>query len=212
MKQLLFSFIILTSNLVQAQHFEPFTGKLTYEVIYIDSVSNAQPLSSFMTVYTNDTLVRIETETVQLGKQILIKNLPLKKYYILLDVNNQKYAIQHNEEKDTLNKVRYTFKNKLFGSKKIAGVKAKKTVVTATSTKKVQQIYYIKGINPSYTEAMKGAPGLPAEYYIQTEDGVFYYKLIEFSMQTVPKDLFGIPSDYQKVSFDDFIEHMINAN
>lgn len=198
-------------SVIQAQNFKAFEGKFTYEVVYYDSVSNEAPRTSFMTVYTNDSLVRIETETLQLGKQILIKHLLLKKYYILLEINEKKFAIQHNEVKDSLDKVRYTFKSK-FGSKKIAGVKAKKTIVTSVSSKKPQTVYYLKGINPVYTEAIKGIKGLPAEYYIQTEDGAYQYKLIEFSPQKVAKDLFGIPSEYHKVTFDEFIEYMINAN
>jgi hypothetical protein len=176
-------------------------------VIFSDSLSKEKPSKSFMTVYTNDTLVRIESESMQLGKQVLIKHLILGKYYILLEFNAQKFAIQHQVKPDSTAS-KYTFKKK-FGKKKFANLKAKKLEVKLHAEEKEQTIYYLKGINPNYIDAMNGIPGLAAEYFLQTQEGVFTYKLIHFSEETVNKDLFGIPKEYQKVSFDEFIEQMM---
>ena len=49
-----------------------------------------------MRVYTNDTLVRTENESPLFGKQILIKNLNLKKQYLLLNINDKKKQTKSN--------------------------------------------------------------------------------------------------------------------
>lgn len=192
-----------------SQNYRPFEGQLKYEVRYADSLSGQPPITSFMNVYTNDTLVRIETESLQLGKQTMIKHLILNKYYILLEVNGEKYAIQHVEDLQTSDSAKFTFKKK-FGSKRYDGKKAKKIEVCSRKGNSCYTAYYFKKISPTYTNSIPGIPGLPAEFDIQTSDGVFHYTLVEFNPKNISKDLFGIPSNYKKVSFDEFIEQMMN--
>ncbi|MCE3294666.1 MAG: hypothetical protein K0R65_380 [Crocinitomicaceae bacterium] len=202
-------FILLLSFGSYAQQYKPFSGKLIYQVDFTDSVSKKSAPTSFMTVYTNDTLVRLETESGRMGKQSTIRHLVLNKYYILLEVNGEKYAIQHQAEADT-SASKYTF-DKKWGKKRFDGKKAKKVQVNATGFTEPLTMYYFKDISPKYIEAIKGVPGLPVEYYIQTEDGMFRYKLVEFSEETTDRDLFGIPSDYQKVTFDEFMNKMMQG-
>ncbi|MGV3629694.1 MAG: hypothetical protein ACO1O6_00715 [Bacteroidota bacterium] len=209
MKHFLF-FVLLISFGSYAQQFKPFSGKLIYQVDFTDSVSKKSAPTSFMTVYTNDTLVRLETESGKMGKQVTIRHLVLNKYYILLEVNGEKFAIQHQAAADTAAS-RYSFDKKC-GKKSFDGKKAKKVAVNAAGFTHPLTMYYFRDISPKYIEAIKGIPGLPAEYYIQTEDGMYRYKLVEFSEEAVSRDLFGIPSDYQKVTFDEFMNKMMQGN
>lgn len=211
MKQLFYLFLLIFgSSSLFGQKYTPFQGKLVYRVEFRDSASQKSDPPSIMTLYTNDTLVRIESETMQLGQQILIKHLQLHKYYILLEVNEQKFAIQHTEAKDTVAS-KYVFKHKR-GSKLFDGKKAKKILVSTPHYPKPLVMYYFKDINPIYLEAIKGIPGLPAEYFLRNEDGIYHYTLIDFSEEKPSKDLFGVPSDYKKVSFDEFIQLMVPSN
>lgn len=201
---------VLLSFLSWSQHYIPFQGKLTYDVFFYDSINPNNQQASKMVLYTNDTLVRVETENVQLGKQILIKNLPLNKYYILLEFEGKKYAIQHHVKADTI-PTKYTFKKK-FGSKKLNGLKVKRVVVGHQQHANKQTVTYLKNVNPVYLEAIKGIPGLPIEYQIQTEEGIYLYKLVELKQEIPSKNLFGIPADYKRVTFDEFIQQMGTGN
>lgn len=209
MRQLLFLAFFLAGFQSAAQKYKPFTGKLIYRLDFIDSLSGQKSESSFMTLYTNDTIVRIESES-RMGKQVIIRHLSLNKYYILLDINGEKFAIQHQADPDTAAS-RYHFRKKC-GSKRYDGKKARKILVSTEGSPTKLTMYYFKDIDPKYLQAMKGIPGLPAEYYIQTEDGIYHYKLVEFSEENVSRDLFGVPSDYQKVTFDEFLNKMMNTN
>jgi hypothetical protein len=202
-------FLLVLNFTFFSQKYIPFQGKISFEVNFTDSLNPSKKLISNMIVYTNDTLVRIETENPQLGKQILIKNIPLNKYYILLEIDRKKYAIQHYITKDTLES-KFTFR-KRFGSKKISGFKANKMELSHKTSKNKYLIYYLKNINPIYTEAIKGLKGLPVEYYIQTEEGMYFYQLKEIKEEIPNKNLFGIPSDFKRLTFDDFILEMSNS-
>ena len=57
-----------------------FVGKLTYKITICDTALERFIPVRYMTVYTNDTLIRIENETDRLGKQIVIKHLFLNKH------------------------------------------------------------------------------------------------------------------------------------
>lgn len=208
MKHFLF-LLLLASFGSYAQTYVPFQGKLIYQVDFTDSVSKKMAPTTFMTIYTNDTLVRLETESDKMGKQVTIRHLTLNKYYILLNVNGEKFAIQHQAAADTAAS-KYSFDKKC-GSKRFDGKKAKKVQVMALGFSHPLTMYYFKGISPKYIEAIKGIPGLPAEYFIQTEDGMYRYKLVEFSEEEVDRNLFGIPSDYQKVTFDEFMNKMMQG-
>ncbi len=204
-------FLFTCTNISFSQNYTPFEGKLVYKVELSDSISKKPIETKFVTLFTDDKMVRIESETNQLGSQILIKHLILNKYYILLEVNNQKYAIQHLMESDSAaqnSPSKYTFTKK-FGSKRFDGKKAKKISVNAKHFAKPIDMYYFKNLNPKYLDAIKGIPGLPADYYLQTEDGVYHYTLIQYSEEKQPADLYGIPSTYKKLSFDEFMEIMM---
>lgn len=205
-----FLFLIFIQTLSFGQSHKPFVGKLIYKVDFSDSLKKLPSSTSYMTLYTNDTIVRTEAETFQIGKQITIRHLILNKYYILLEFNGNKYAIQHQASQDTTPS-KYIF-HKRIGGKKIAGKRAKKITVNSPNLSQETTMYYYKNISPKYVEAIRGIPGLPVEYYIQTEEGIYHYQLIEFSQEQVSRDLFGIPSEYQKVSFDEFMESVMKTN
>ena len=192
---------------VSAQHFKPFSGRLVYRVEFQSSLDSTAVVQSHTKIYTNDTLVRVESETPQFGPQVLINHMQLQKYYLLLEYNGKKYAIQHHVEKDTVPS-KYTFKKK-WGHDKIAGQKAKCVEVNSPNFPRPIRMCYLPGVSPKYLGALKGIPGLPVDYYIQMEDGFLHYVLESFERSEVNPDLFGVPSDFKKVSFDDFLEEMV---
>jgi len=207
MKNSFLIFCLFACLSASAQQTKPFSGRLIYRIEFLNSLDSVPVVQSRTKIYTNDTLVRVESESPQFGPQVLIKHLQLQKYYLLLEYDSRKYAIQHHVDKDTLPS-KYTFKKK-WGSKKIAGQKAKCMLVSATGFPRPVKMWYLPSVSPKFLDAVKGMPGLPADYYIRTEDGFLHYVLESFERAEVNKDLFGLPSDFKKVSFDEFLEEMM---
>ena len=127
-----FSILIITAFSAFSQ--KPFSGILKYKATVMAPDSNVVWKSWNVTLYTNDTVVRVETETEQFGVQVYIRNMNLNKAYLLLELDGNKYAIHTDLSKktDTIRKT-YTVTKKM-GSKKIAGQKAKKYLVKDENT------------------------------------------------------------------------------
>jgi hypothetical protein len=160
-----------------------------------------------VTVFTNDTVVRVETETGQFGNQVYIRHISMNKAYLLLNIDGRKYAIQTDlskeQQKDTSG-VKYSFKRKL-GSKKIAGFKCKKYYIEDKAQKESFYGYFAKNVSNKYLEVYREIPGLAMEYVIPTQDGLTKYQLQSFEEGAQNRDLFGIPSDYKRVTFEQFV-------
>ena len=204
MRQILFLLIFIPIvSLSQKQ--EGFSGKLVYTISICDSSLAKYMPPKQMVIYTNDTLLRIENETDQLGKQVIIKHMALNKSYLLLDLPVGSYAVQtdHNVEKQ--DSFPYTFK-KRWGKREICGLKAKRLKVTHSVFPEPLEFLYIKKYNNKYINTLENFPGLPVRYYIATVDGIYRYELTSIELNKPEKDLFGIPSNYKRVTFDQFMD------
>ncbi len=208
--------LILLSFSYFAQTYEPFQGKLVYSIEMADtSLHKFIPIKT-MVIYTNDTIVRIENETSQLGKQVVIKHTTLNKSILLVQNGNEKYAIQtdlnkqiEKVNKDSLNP-KLDYKKKL-GKRKILNLKANRIELTIKGKKQKIEILYLKKYSPKYIDAYNEIPGLPVRYYINTDDGVAVYTLVYIENVKLNRDLFGVPVDYKKVSFDQFMDEVIKS-
>jgi hypothetical protein len=125
----------------QAQYKKHFTGMLEYKISVRDtSMRNMMP-DNRMIVYTNDTVVRIENFTQNLGKQVAIKHMNLGKSYLLLETEFGNFALQMNDSEeissepnpnDTASAAEYIFDKKCF-KRPILGIKAKNLLNFYTS-------------------------------------------------------------------------------
>lgn len=206
--QIIILFILLISFQIHAQNFKPFSGRMVYNIEFKGISDSVFTFQSKSVLYTNDTLVRIESETGQLGPQVLIKHLIFKKYYLLLEYEQQKYALQQHLPTDTIPS-KFSFKKKM-GSKKIGGLKAKRVMVSHPNFKQPVEMWYAPNLSPKYLDVLKGINGLPLDYYIQMEDGLLHYQLESVEESPVNMDLFGIPTDFKKISFDEFLNILFN--
>jgi hypothetical protein len=203
-----FIFLLLfSSTSFFAQKQVPFVGKLTYEVTSCDSVLIGKIQTSKMLIYSNDTLIRIENNSSVVGVQTLIKHLKLNKSYLLINSPIGKIALQSNQLTQAADSLNYSFTKKR-GTKKFAGLKAKKIAVHVKKTSNDFDFYYIEKINSRYLNNFSSFPGLPVLYYLATPEGIFKYELKEIDYHLPAKDLFGIPSEYKKMSFDAFINEI----
>jgi hypothetical protein len=208
-----YSFLLLISLFIGTSAFgqkhKPFIGKLEYKISMRDT--NMQKLipDNQMVVYTNDTITRIENYTAQLGKQVVIRHMSLNKSYILIDSPIGKYAIQIDNSNDTVSKPsRYHLEKKCF-KRRILKRRAKRLKVTHEFFEEPEEFLYLKNFSNKYLNNFEDSPGLLAKYSLATTDGVMDYELSEIKEYTPDRDLFGIPSDYEKVTMDEFMDKMI---
>ncbi|MDC3252868.1 hypothetical protein OAU25_01310 [Crocinitomicaceae bacterium] len=190
-----------------------FTGILIYKITPRDSVQNNVSAHSTMVIYTNDTITRTENYTNSLGKQVSIRHIELNKSYLLVAINDtSKYAIQTNlNTPDSLKKEsKYTFKFKAF-KRKIRGMKAKRVNVDHPDFDGAVEFLYLKNSSNKYLNNFGQIPGLLVKYSIATPNGVFDYELVKFERFLPSHNLFGIPSDYKRVSVETFMKELMNA-
>ncbi|MGV3609497.1 MAG: hypothetical protein ACO1N0_01015 [Fluviicola sp.] len=189
----------------------PFSGLLKYKATVMAPDTNKVWKSWNVTLYTNDTVVRVETETEQFGVQVYIRNMTLNKAYLLLELDGNKYAIHTDlsKKKDSIQKG-YTVTKKM-GSKKIAGMKGKRYLVKDENTEGYY-CYFSKKLGNKYLQVYPEVSGLALDYYIPSQDGLIHYELVEKKEESVNRDLFGIPSDYKRISFEEFMKIFYSNN
>lgn len=211
MKYLLVLIVALPLSLFAQKKKEPFIGKLVYMIEIDDTNFRELYPPKQMVVYTDDTITRIENMSDQLGKQVLLKHMVLNKSYLLIETPNQNFAIKTDFGDEAKKPSKYSFKKKM-GKRKIGGVRANRLVVTHPDMKSAREFLYLKEYSPKYINAFEELPGLPVQYYIITEDGVFKYTLKSIEIMTPDHDLFGIPSDFKKVTIEEFMDYILQEN
>ena len=136
-----------------------------------------------------------------------MKHLEKKKSYLLLELMDQKFAIQTNSDTAIVKKnPSLKIKYKLFGGKVMHGLKVKTAVVTRDDLGEPRKILYTKQIRPDLLDVYDGIKGLPVDYYVANPDGVLHYRLVSCTPYKVDRQIFGIPSDYQITTFDNFLK------
>src|SRR5690554_509253 len=180
----------------------PFEGKLVYKITSPLNTPDRDS-SNYQIVYAKDSMLRIDSYT-SIGKQIYIKHIPKDKAYILMDVGAKKVAIQTIAD-TTRNDQRYEFSKKS-GKTKLAGRKAKNIRVKDKVQDTTIVMNYLPEISAKYSTAIEGMPGLPAKYDLFTNGVWITYKLNKINEKDLNIDLFGIPSDHEIVTLEEFID------
>ena len=204
-----FSSALLLSLFIKfgfSQNKGSFSGELTYE---IERVDKKDSIRSFMIIYAKDSLLRVVNFNSITGKQELIKHLRLNRSYLLVESDQQNFAVRTNEHLilDTLQN--YTFKKQM-GTRKIAEIKVKKLRVKHKEISEDLTFYYTKSISSKYANIYKNLPGLPLLFYVPTVDGLLKYTLKELKNNNPPLDLFMIPQGYKIISFEEFTNKFLN--
>lgn len=214
MKSIALNFLFFSLLLYSSINFGQtgFTGLIKYKVSIMDTSMQTLIDDREMIVYTNDTLSRMEIMNDALGLQVNIKNLGLKKSYLLMDFLGKKLAIRTDTEINPTKSEPYKIKYKILGVRKFNGYKLKKAIVYREDLKEKKTVWYFKEIRPDLLEFYTGIKGLPADFYVGAIDGIIHYSLISIERKPVEKDLFGIPSDYEKITLDEFLNKVKQMN
>lgn len=205
MKQLIFLLGIVALGF-QSHAQTPVSGTFEYNASISLPDTNVVLKSWRVRVMTNDTIVRVETET-QLGIQVYIRHMELKKAYLLLDYDGNKFAIQTDLEetnkRDTM-APEYSVK-RTWKSKTIAGIKCRKYIVRDKNQTEGYDCWFAKKIDHKYLEVYPEVAGLAVDYYLPSPDGLIHYELTQLNLTPVNRDLFGVPSDYKRLTFEEFV-------
>ena len=204
----------------QSKKTKSFTGMLEYKISVRDSSLRDLVPDNRMIVYTNDTIVRIENFTDHLGTQVAIKHMLLDKSYLLIESDFGKFAIQMDEsksqEKAQVNDTtpekadNYVFEKKC-GKKRLVGRKMNRIMVSNPDFDEPIEFLYMKGYSKEIVNAYPEINGIPTKYSVITTDAIFDYELVKINEYTPKHDLFGIPSDFERVSFDDFMDKLVDS-
>lgn len=204
----LLAVLLLSSTVGLTQKFKGFSGLLEYKITVVDtSLSNLYP-ETRMVIYTNDTIVRVENQTSSLGSQVTIRHTEKQKAYQLLETEFGKFAIKADltEQTDSIpTSDRYTFDKKC-RRKKLLGRKAIVYEVDQEAYKTSKNFLFYKNYSNKYLNTFEEVPYLPVVYYVTTYDVILKYELVRMSEYTPDRDLFGVPSDYERVTFDEFLD------
>lgn len=205
--------VILSLTIIQTapcygQKKEPFTGMLEYKVTMRDTSLRSLVPDNTMILYSNDTISRMENFTQQLGKQVVIRHMELNKSYILIESKAGNFAIKMVDSDSSTYKSKYVFSKKM-GKRRILGRKAKRLVATHPSFGEEIEFLYLKNYDNKYLNNFDEAPGLLVKYSVVTPDGIVDYELVKMSEYSPNRDLFGIPSDYEKVTIDEFMDRIL---
>lgn len=203
------TFFLVYSCAVKKEIPQQFEGKLVYQLSGRMITKGAPDSTDIQIVYAKDSLLRVESFT-NIGKQVYIKHIPKNRAYILMDLGGQKVAIQTIPEPSP-NAGKYIFQPKR-KRKTFAGQRANSVEVKIPNIDSTFSMFYLPHISPEYSEAIPGIAGLPVKYTIFSNDELIDYELIEFDEKTINRDLFGIPSDHQIITMDDFIQMIQEGN
>jgi hypothetical protein len=204
----LLAILLFVSTVSFSQKFKSFSGLLEYKITAVDtSLANLYP-ETRMVIYTNDTIVRMENQTSSLGSQVTIRHTEKQKAYQLLETEFGKFAIKADltENSDSIPASdRYSFEKKCKRAK-ILEKKAKLYEVKNDAYKSSKNFFFYKNYSNKYLNTFDEIPYLPVVYYVTTYDVILKYELVRMSEYTPNRDLFGIPADYERVTFDEFLD------
>ncbi|MFZ9587151.1 MAG: hypothetical protein ACO29U_06085 [Crocinitomicaceae bacterium] len=192
--------ILLVSWSSWSQVSDHFNGTLVYHIERVDIKDSS---TSKMMIFARDSLIKIVNFSPDLGRQETIKHLVYQKKYVLIELAEGKFAIQMKDSLHPVNKA-CEFKATR-GHVKIAGIRGKKLSADYELVKNDLTVVYTKKISSKYLDAFTNAPGLLLMYYVANDHGLFKYTLESIDYKTPPIALFLIPSDFQKVSMDEFL-------
>jgi hypothetical protein len=207
-KLLLFTVLLYCSlQVCWGQDANHFSGTLTYRIERVDVKDSVQ---AKMIIFARDSLIKIVNFSSDFGKQETIKHLIYQKKYVLIEVDNEKFAVQIKDSSNDETAKTYAF-HPTKGHSKIAGLKGKKLEVKFTLVQDDLTFIYTPKIAAKYLGAFPDAPGLLLQYYVVNDHGLYKYTLESIDEKNPPLSLFMIPADYQKISLKTFMEKSANT-
>ena len=209
-------YLLLTSlclvNIGCAQN--SFSGELVYRIVKVDSIYNpliaTQDQEQKIIAYAKDSLLKIVNFNSVSGTQESLIHITRNKTIVLLNFDDQGYAIRMNNHLQKYEESDYQFKKKCGPSIKIGGLKSKKMMMSHPDLKYDLICFYSKKIDSKYSHCFQNVPGLPTLFFLSLEDGLYRYELESYMEYETPLSLFMVPEGYKIMSFEEFMESDIH--
>ncbi len=187
-----------------------WTGKIKYTLDYdLPEAYESQRamLATEMTCYIGKGFTRVE-QTSTIGDQITINNISTGVTTVLMDLMGKKIAISTEDVEDA-DKVEPQIEY-LDETKEIAGYSCKKAVYTIMKEgqETVFEVFYTEDLPAEANTQFKGIEGFPMEYVIEAQGMVITYSAIEVVEEKVNKSLGEVPSGYEQMTYQEFMEMM----
>jgi hypothetical protein len=207
-KLLLFTVLLsFAFEICWGQDADHFNGTLTYRIERVDVKDSVH---AKMIVFARDSLIKIVNFSSDFGKQETIKHLTHQKKYVLIELGNEKFAVQIKDDSADTTENTYSFRPTK-GNSKIAGIKGKKLAAKFSLVQNELTVVYTPKISAQYLGSFSDAPGLLLEYYVVNDHGLYKYTLESIDKKIPPLSLFMIPADYQKISLKTFMEKTVDS-
>ncbi|MDG2343982.1 MAG: hypothetical protein P8L23_05340 [Flavobacteriales bacterium] len=190
------------------------SGKIEFKIEYelIEELeSQRSTLSNKMIIYMNDGFSRKE-EVTRIGSQVLINDIKNNQSFLLMQIAEEKLAIQVQEPCDSNEiKEKITY---LDQTKEIAGYSCKKAVLNTYENKKEEantiEFFYTNEISGVYDLKFKNIKGTPLEFTVRSKGMTITYTATVISIAQQNDDLFEIPEDFTILSMSEFKRLMSN--
>jgi len=213
MIRLIFTFLIFVFFNI-ASFSQSKSGKIEFKIEYelIEELeSQRSTLSNKMIIYMNDGFSRKE-EATRIGSQVLINNINNNQSFLLMQIAEEKLAIQVQEPSDSNEiKEKITY---LDQTKEIAGYSCKKAVLNTYDNKKEEantiEFFFTNEISGVYDLKFKNIKGTPLEFTVKSNGMTITYTATVISIAQQIDDLFEIPEDFTILSMSEFKRLMSN--
>jgi hypothetical protein len=181
-----------------------FSGELVYrtETQAAPGKTSSQELIRYR---IQNEWVRVETMT-PMGLQVFIRNFETGQGILLITFDGKNYALE--QEMIQQSTLTYSFKKGKHKTK-IAGIKARKGIISGNHLSEDIHVFYTKKIPGYFIDIYNHLiPGLPVQYTLIVKGEEVFYELIEMNRNTPPGSAFEIPEDFTRITMNEFIELM----
>ena len=215
MKNLLVTFMALAIALPTIAQ-KSFEGTVTFGLEYKDLPAEMAAMEAML---PDESVTRIKGQKTRVEQsmgmgmsQVVITDIKNESGTLLMDMMGQKMAVSMSkEELEKMEKKgadkKPEFKYSDSETKEIAGYKCSKATVSMEGVGEME-IYYTEDLPAGASKQFEGLKGFPLEYTV--DSGQFKVKMTAKSVakEKLDKSLFEIPSDFKKMTFDEFQKAM----
>ncbi len=189
-------------------------GEIEFEIKY-ELTKELEPqrssLPTKMITYMSNGYSRKE-ELTRIGTQVLINDNNNNKSYLLMEIAEEKLAIQVQDIADSVNiKEKITYINQ---SKNIAGYLCKKAIINTYDSNiedaNTIEVFYSDEISGVFDLKFKNLKGTPLEYTIKSDGMIITYSATYISTNKQGDYMFEIPKDFNILTMSEFKRLMSN--
>lgn len=201
--------ILITASFSNAQNFE---GKIHYKMSYGDLGPGMETYEAMLPTEMLYLVKGNKSKMIQptsMGETIVILDQENKMSTVLVDMMGKKVAIENKG--DESNETELPSIDYVNESKTIAGYLSKKAIISDDEGNKTIVWYTEELPSLGLYKKMKGLKGFPMEFEMNQNGISSKISVSKISEESISDSEFIIPSEYEKVSQEEFQQMMMQA-